>query len=242
MEPALFSPMTANIIIILIGTLSVVALLGAAYNSSVIIGNRDKFKKIDKMEHELKQLQQELKALKKAPAANSPTVAAPSAGKEMPQTTLAAQKKGNLEQNLQPEVWQKFVDDYNNLANSMNVPKAVEACTNFVRSYKLELLVCVASEEQAGGAANPIYASADDVEQSVFWAWNVTGQPEDFAVVPNPLVEYNEKIHHQGGMKETFASNYENGAFHQIQVKLPAHFSRHLGHWKIVQPGVIRLK
>ena len=71
MEPALFSPMTANIIIILIGTLSVVALLGAAYNSSVIIGNRDKFKKIDKMEHELKQLQQELKALKKAAGAIS---------------------------------------------------------------------------------------------------------------------------------------------------------------------------
>ena len=137
MEPALFSPMTANIIIILIGTLSVVALLGAAYNSSVIIGNRDKFKKIDKMEHELKQLQQELKALKKAPAANSPTVAAPSAGKDMPQTTLAAQKKGNLEQNLQPEVWQKFVDDYNNLANSMNVPKAVEAIERMVADGRL---------------------------------------------------------------------------------------------------------
>lgn len=242
MEPALFSPMVANIIIILIGTLSVVALLGAAYNTSVSIGARNKIKKIDKMEQEMKLLQQELKEIKKAHAANHPAIEPVPLATDIAKRTVNAPQNRAEERKLQPEVWQKFVDDYNNLSNSMNVPKAVEACEKFVRSYKLELLICIEAETQATVGSNPEYTQADNVEQSRFWAWNVIGQPEDFAVVPNPLVEYDEKSHQQGGMKETFASNYESGIYQQVQVKLPAHFTRHLGKWKIVQPGVIRLK
>ena len=241
MEPALFSPMVANIIIILAATISLVALVGVAYNYSILISNRDKFAKIDKFEHELKSLQQDVQEIRKHMTKAQLQAAAP-IDKGVPVTAVNTQKNKTADKELQPEVWQQFVDDYNNLAKSMNVPKAEEACENFARDYKLHLLICVEPEAQSAGSATPVYAPVDKVNLSNYWAWNVPGQPEDFAVVPNPFVEYNEKLHHEGGMKETFASNYETGSFREIQVKLPAHFSQRLGAWKIVQPGVIRLK
>ncbi|BAL84422.1 hypothetical protein SELR_27140 [Selenomonas ruminantium subsp. lactilytica TAM6421] len=240
MEPALFSPMVANIIIILAGTISFVALIGVAYCYSILISKRDSFTKLDKFEQELKSLQQDVQELKKYVAKLQLQEAAP-IDRGVPATAVNTQKNKPADKTLPSEVWQKFVDDYNNLAKSMNVPKAAEACENFVRDHKLHLLVCVETEAQSGGSATPVYAPVDKVNLSNYWAWSVTGQPEDFVVVPNPFVEYTEKLHQESGMKETFASNYETGSFRQIQVKLPAHFRQHLGAWKIVQPGVIRL-
>lgn len=241
MEPAMFPPMVADVLLILAGAIGIVSLVGVAYNYSIIINGKDKFDKIDQLEQDLKTLQRDVHELKEHMAKTQLQEAAP-IDRGVPPTAVNAQRGKQEEKMLRPEIWQKFVDDYNNLANSMNVPRAEEACASFVRDYSLHLLICVESQPAAGESNTPMYAPVDDVDISNYWAWNVPGQPEDFAVVPNPLVEYNEKLHLQGGMKETFASNYENGSFRQIQVKLPAHFNQRLGAWKIVQPGVIRLK
>lgn len=241
MESALFPPMIANIILILVGTISVVSLIGVAYTYSIILNSRKKIAKAEQLEHELHALQRDVQELKGHMAKTQLKEAVP-IDRGVPQTAVNTVKSSKTEKGMQPEVWQKFVDDYNNLANSMNVPRAAEACENFVRSYNLNLLICVDNQSSESGSNTPMYAPVDKVELSNYWAWNVTGQPEDFAVVPNPLVEYDEKLHNRGGMKETFASNYERGSYKQIQVKLPAHFSQHLGAWKILQPGVIRLK
>ena len=240
MEQALFSPMIANVIIILTGAVSLVALVGAAYSYSMLISSRKRLAKADKIEHELKALQHEVQEIKKHMANDGGKEAAASLPADNPAIAVNAPKRKLADRKLSPEVWQKFVDDYNSLAQSMNVPKATEACENFVRAYKLQMLVCV--EANSANSTTPVYVVTDKVSDSSYWAWNITGKPEDFAVVPNPSVAYDEKIHHEGGMKETFASNYESGVFQQIQVKLPAHFSQHSGTWKIVQPGVIRLK
>jgi len=236
MEPALFSPMAAQVLLILVGAISVVALVGIAYTYSLTVSNRRRLAKVESFEQSIKTLQQEVKELEgqiKKTLNALPSKEEGVAAKPLAIDNAAVSK-------VKQEVWQSFVDDYNNLANSMNVPKAAEACEHFVQNNKVQLLICVIPHEEIG--ETPVYDQVDNVEDSKFWAWNVTGKPNDFIVVPNPMIEYNEKMHNQEGMKETFASNYECGKFKQIQVKLPAHFICRQGTWKIVQPGVIRVK
>lgn len=241
MEPALFPPMIANVILILVGAISIVALIGVAYNYSIIISRRDRFDKIDQLERELKALQHDVREIKNSIAQYQVREVAP-ADKGGAEPAVDKPKAPPAENQLQSEVWGKFVADYNNLAKSMNVPRAQEACESFVKDYGLHLLICVESASLNDSGKTPEYAPVDKVDLSNYWAWNVTGLPDDFVVVPNPLHGYDEKLHNQGGMKVTFASNYETGQCREIQVKLPAHFSKRLGAWKIMQPGVIRLK
>ena len=240
MDVTIFPPFVAQVMLILVGAISLVALVGIAYNYSLVINGREELAKIAALENEVKQLQAEVKEIRgwmaKAQLKEGvPQDKVPRPDKVKPEGTAEVKK-------IQTEVWQAFIDDYNNLAASMDVPKAAEACVNFVKSHKLQMLICVEPHDSASGRKTPMYAPVDETEISNFWAWPVPGQEEDFVVVPNPLPEYDEKLHNKGGMKETFASNYETGTFHQIQVKLPAHFKQHLGSWSITQPGVIRVK
>ena len=233
--------MTAHIVLILVGGISFVALVGISYTYSVLISNRGKIAKIEDLEREMKSMEREIKDLKAQMVKYQFKEAVP-VDKGVPQSAINVAAASAGEGALKQEVWQAFVDDYNNLANSMDVPKAANACENFVRNNRLHMLICVETYDAENGGGEPLYAPVDEVELSNFWAWQVPGKTDAFMVVPNPLVEYNEVLHTQKGMKETFASNYEKGSFKQIQVKLPAHFTQRLGAWKIVQPGVIRLK
>jgi hypothetical protein len=241
MEAGLFSPMTAHMVLILVGVISLVALVGISYNYSLMLNARSKIAKIEDMEQELKTLQRELKELKAQMVKYQFKEAAP-IDKGVPKSAVNTAAAAAAESPLKQEVWQAFVDDYNNLANSMEVPKAAKACEDFVRNNRLHLLICVETSDTETGGGSPLYAPVDEVELSNFWAWQVPGKEETFVVVPNPLVEYNAELHNRKGMKETFASNYEKGSFKQIQVKLPARFTQRLGAWKIVQPGVIKVQ
>ena len=213
MEAALFPPMAAHILLIFVGAISMVALVGIAYNYSLTRSTRGKIARVEELERDVKILQRDIKVLQD----RLPKDAMPDNTDTKPAMDKAA--GAAIAGNVKQEVWQGFVDDYNNV----------------------QLLVCVESEKAENGKTL-VYTAVDNVESSRYWAWNVTGKPDDFAVVPNPLIEYNEELHHKGGMKETFASNYETGSFKQVQVKLPAHFTLRQGKWVIVQPGVIRVK
>ena len=234
----LFPPLVAGVLIILIGVLSVVSLVGVAYNWSVIISGREQFNKIAELEKEVAVLKQEVKALKGRLYAEAAVAQAESAAKEaaqeLEQEAIRAEK--------QKEVWHDFLADYNNLAASMDVPKAQQACEAFIKTNALELLVCTDHAAQENGQAMPQFATADDVEQSTYWAWPVPEAFGAYIVVPNPLHPYDQQLHNEGGMKETFASNYEQGECRDIQVRLPAKFQKRNGQWKVIQPGVIRIK
>ncbi len=241
MDLAIFPPFAAQVMLILVGVISIVALVVGAYNYSIIISGREEFNKIAELEREVKILHAEIKDIKGRIAEYQLKDAVP-LDKDLAPAETASQADGKTAEEAQPEVWQQFVDDFNNLAASMDIPKAAEACANFVQANKLHLLVCVEPQNQTAGARNPVYAPVDELDISNYWAWPVPGQDDAYVVVPNPLPEYDEKLHNEGGMKETFASNYETGTFHQIQVKLPARFQQQLGVWNIIQPGVIRVK
>ena len=59
----LFPPLVAGVLIVLIGVLSVVSLVGVAYNWSVIISGRKQFNKIAELEKEVAALKQDVKVL-----------------------------------------------------------------------------------------------------------------------------------------------------------------------------------
>ena len=241
MEAGLFSPLTAHAVLILVGVISLVALVGISYNYSLIINNRGRLSKIEDLEREVNSLQRDLREIREQMVKYQLGEAVP-VDKGVPKRAANMAAAGAAEGTLKQEVWQAFVNDYNNLANSMDVPKADQACENFVRNNRLQLLICVEPAAAEQGDGNPLYAPVDEVELSNFWAWQVPGENDMFAVVPNPLVAYDEDLHSKKGMKETFASNYEKGKCTNIQVKLPAQFRQKLGAWKIVRPGVIRVK
>lgn len=224
---ALFPPLVGDVLVILTGVISIFALVIAAYSCSSIISGRkqfDKIDKIDRLEDELKKTQTELSALSTKRKVNSAPERAAAAPTEI------------------PPVWQAFLADYNSLAVSMDVPKADQACEAFVNNYGLALLICVDHAAKENGQTSPKFAPVEQIAVSQYWAWPLPEQAEEYIVVPNPLHPYDQKAHAEGGMKETFASNYEQGSYHMIHVKLPASFRKKDGAWKISQPGVIQVK
>ena len=148
---------------------------------------------------------------------------------------------------MKRSVWQNFVDDFNSLAQSMDVPKADVACENFVGLHKLVLLDCIAHSGAniKGSQAEPIFAVEKSVKGSAYWAWPLPGEKGRYAVVPKPIISYDDNLHSEGGMKETFASNFENdpgSVYRHVSVKFPAIFKKEGEKWKIEQPGLIRLE
>ena len=92
------------------------------------------------------------------------------------------------------------------------------------------------------GKNMPKFETVEDIDAATFWAYEIPGQPGDFAVVPSPMVPYDKHMHDEGGMKETFAARYEDGkTYEKLTVDMPALFSQKNDKWNIEQPGLLRL-
>ncbi len=139
-------------------------------------------------------------------------------------------------------VWQSFLENFNHLAHSIDIPAADKACANFIAMNKLTLLYCQNHAANSNGNPAPEFATAKNMESSTFWAYLLPGSADRYAVVPNPLNPYQQELHEEGGMKETFASNYELGTCRHMAVKLPALLRNNGSEWMIDQPGVIHLE
>ena len=88
----------------------------------------------------------------------------------------------------------------------------------------------------------PKFETVEDLNEATFWAYDIPGQPGDFAIIPSPMFPYDQKMHDDGGMKETFATRYEAGkTYHHITVDMPALFTQRNEKWHIEQPGLLRL-
>ena len=141
-------------------------------------------------------------------------------------------KKQPIENKIKP-VWDTFLENYNHIAESMAVPGQLKACENFVADNDLKILVYT-------GDMKFVFVSR--VVDSKFWAWRIE-ESTKYVVIPNPMITYDEHLHIHEGMKETFASNYENGKYTRYFVQLPAIFNYDKENgWKILEPGVIKLE
>lgn len=111
-----------------------------------------------------------------------------------------------------------------------------------ITKYGLHLLVCSDHAAVENGKAMPKFEEVEDLNEATFWAYDIPGQPDDFAVVPSPMFPYDQELHETGGMKETFAARYEAGTtYDHVSVDMPALFSKRSDKWNIEQPGLLRL-
>ena len=139
-------------------------------------------------------------------------------------------------------IWQDFLDDYHALREIFAPERGAELCQPLIEKYSLHLLICSDHAAVENGKAVPKFEDVNDVGEATFWAYAVPGQPGDFAVVPSPMFPYDQKMHEEAGMKETFAVRYEEGrSYDNLTVDMPALFSLRQEKWHIEQPGLLQL-
>ena len=155
------------------------------------------------------------------------------------------ERVASLEKQLVPKEpgnpWDDFLADYNLLAASLDGPQSQEACDRFFALHQLKGLICLDPAAQEGGKPAPKFVEVAQAAKSAYWALSIGEGDKQFAIVPNPVKGYTKNLHEKGGMKETFASNFEEKDAPRVQVKLPALFSHEAGAWKITQPGIVKL-
>ena len=234
-DGGILPPVVRDMMVILMVVMCILLFIGVAVAIMTARSAGKNNAKFDKLNRTVRSLSDDVGYLKKtlaldpddAPAAVSPFLEPP-----------PAPAGGGV----RSAEWQEFVGDYNNLARSVDVPRFEQACKNFVELHEIRLLVCLSPSgiDANGMEQPPRFASVNDGE-SDFWAWPIPNYKSKFAVVPDPTISYDEKLHMEGGMKETFASNYDSGIYRHVEVKIPAIFSHKNDKWSIEQPGLIRL-
>lgn len=138
--------------------------------------------------------------------------------------------------------WEDFVADYNLLAATIDGPEhGQDACDKFFERYGLKGLICLDPAAEHEGKPAPKFVEVGAAAKSTYWGLDYDHDGQHFAIVPNPTKGYTKDLHENGGMKETFASDYEDKDADHLQVKLPALFSLENGHWLISQPGIVKL-
>lgn len=139
-------------------------------------------------------------------------------------------------------IWQDLLDDYHAMRETFSPERGAELCAPLIEKYGLHLLICSDHAATENGKTMPKFETVDDVNEATFWAYDIPGQPNDFAVIPSPMFPYDQKMHEEAGMKETFATRYEAGkSYDKLTVDMPALFSLRKDKWNIEQPGLLKL-
>ena len=139
-------------------------------------------------------------------------------------------------------IWQDLLDDYHAMRETFSPERGAELCQPIIDKYGLHLLICSDHAATENGKTMPKFETVDDVNEATFWAYDIPGQPNDFAVIPSPMFPYDQKMHEEAGMKETFATRYEAGkSYDKLTVDMPALFSLRKDKWNIEQPGLLKL-
>lgn len=225
-EPRLFSPMMTDVFVVLCFIISFILIGAVIYLYMQNQNFKSHGKKINSISRDLKAAIAELH--------NINAYLFPSKDKEEKKTVTPPPKEENAPKTVKKEVWQEFVDAYNSLANSMEVPKADIACENFVKERGLMLFKL---ESKAEGQP-PVFAEGD--KNASYWGYKIPNE-ERFAIVVSPKLTFDEKFYKEGGLKESFASNFEDmKEIQKVTVKIPAIMSKKDGKYVINQPGLLR--
>ena len=185
----------------------------------------------------------DIEELKERPVAAPPPEPEPEAAPEPEPAPEPEEEEIDLDALLESKpIWQDLLDDYHALRETFSPERGAELCAPIIDKYALHLLVCSDHAAVENGKAMPKFEEVDDVGEATFWAYDIPGQPNDFAVIPSPMFPYDQKMHEEAGMKETFAARYEAGkSYDKLTVDMPALFSLRKDKWNIEQPGLLKL-
>ena len=231
----ILSPLVSDSVTLLSIVLSIILLIALSYIWSIQRQDKDD---IAKLSNAVKGLSKKIKDLETMHDEKKPLEKTETILKDIPiniptEPAIETQQPIKEQVKISNNPWTDFLESYNHIAASMAVPGQLKACENFVVENKLKILIYT-------GSMN--FITAPDVKESRFWAWKLE-ESNKFVVVPNPMIKYDEDLHSHSGMKETFASNYENGNYTKYFVELPAILTCDENkNWKILEPGVIKLE
>ena len=202
--------------------------------------------RIAQMEEQAKLFAADLDELKTRPVAAPPPAPEPEPEPEpepAPEPAPEPEEEIDLDALLESKpIWQDLLDDYHALRETFSPERGAELCQPLIDKYALHLLICSDHAATENGKTMPKFETVDDVNEATFWAYDIPGQPHDFAVIPSPMFPYDQKMHEEAGMKETFATRYEAGkSYDKLTVDMPALFSLRKDKWNIEQPGLLKL-
>ncbi|WP_315436673.1 hypothetical protein [uncultured Selenomonas sp.] len=202
--------------------------------------------RIAQMEEQAKLFAADLDELKTRPVAAPPPAPEPEPEPEpepAPEPAPEPEEEIDLDALLESKpIWQDLLDDYHALRETFSPERGAELCQPLIDKYALHLLICSDHAATENGKTMPKFETVDDVNEATFWAYDIPGQPNDFAVIPSPMFPYDQKLHEEAGMKETFATRYEAGkSYDKLTVDMPALFSLRKDKWNIEQPGLLKL-
>ena len=195
--------------------------------------------RIQAIEEQTKQFAADLEELKARPtAAPAPEPEPEPAPEPEPESEI------DLDALLESKpIWQDLLDDYHAMRETFSPERGTELCQPLIDKYGLHLLICTDHAAVENGKTLPKFETVEDVNEATFWAYDIPGQPGDYAVLPSPMFPYDQKMHEESGMKETFAARYEEGkSYDRLMVDMPALFSLNKGKWNIEQPGLLKLE
>lgn len=234
---AMFTPETANMLIVLSLALNLVLLFGFAF----LWATRQRELEVTKLEGAVQKISNAVKRLEKRIEEKNPHVVhtlpdIKPFGMGFDENSVEERKTAQapvIEQESEyAELWEKFVAGYNMLAGSMNVPKQLEACEKFVYDNSLRLLLY-------GGAMN--FLPAIEVSESNYWAWKIPDTKNIYAVVPNPMRPCDKVVYESGGLKQIFDMDYNGGVFRKYIVERPATFVS-TNNWQLQDRGRLELE
>ena len=221
--------------------LSLILLFAAAYVIVSIRGIKKKLGKVNSLERDVKALTKEvhsMRAVRMAASEDDTEEASKGADVAVPDGA-----------NVESRLWKTFVEDYNKMTAAMKEPMVNLAVQEFIEKNNITALMCLDHSAQP----SPRFVLAEETTAGNFWVWSLPGDGNAgrYVVVPNPAFPYTDNLHFEGGMKETFASNYEelkktDGGtkdYNKMTVKLPAIFKHEsdAAPWVIEQPGLINV-
>ena len=195
------------------------------------------------VEAQAKKFVADIEELKERHVAAPPPEPEPEAAPEPEPAPEPEEEEIDLDALLESKpIWQDLLDDYHALRETFSPERGAELCQPLIDKYKLHLLICSDHAAVENGKAMPKFEAVEDVNEATFWAYDIPGQPNDFAVIPSPMFPYDQKMHEEAGMKETFAARYEAGkSYDKLTVDMPALFSLNKDKWNIEQPGLLKL-
>ncbi len=153
------------------------------------------------------------------------------------QDSGAAEQHAAVSQQNAP-AWREFVEAYNALAQrKLTGFEARDARNDFGRRFGVRAFSCANFEQRMNRPdLPPVFADEPNIVNGEYWAMPHSGGT--YVVVPC-MKTYEARNHSEGGMKEAFRSNFENGrTYNVITVIEPAIFQE---GWKILRPGKLQL-
>ena len=134
----------------------------------------------------------------------------------------------------------RFMEAYSE-ANDIEDPALQKArFASLLAEFSSKRFTCTNPEDRKTNPnAPPTFETRDEGD---FWAVEKGDGSDDYYVIPDPTFPYSEERHRFCGMKEAFASNYQEGkTYTHMEIEAPARFSLMGSLWAPQRPGKIVL-